>query len=135
MKTFVSEPLSASLALNTLVENSIVDLGDHADARSTAQLVLAAATLAAPQLADMLDLDPIVKALEGAFSEKVKRNDVRQEAERHDNSIRGALRALRMLETVPEITQNHPFQLLWLLLWERVDSWRSMTHSGAATSK
>lgn len=110
MRTFVSGPLCASLSLNTLVENSIVGLGDHADVRSIAQLILAtaAATSAAPQLVDIMD--PIVKALEGTFNEKVKQNAVRQEAERHDDSIRGALRAVRMLETVPEITQNRRFQ-------------------------
>lgn len=110
MRTFVSGPLCSSLSLNSLVENILVGLGDHADVRSIAQLILAtaAATPAAPQMVDIMHL--IVRALEATFNEKVKQNAVRQETERHDDSIRGALRAVRMLETVPEIAQNRRFQ-------------------------
>lgn len=110
MRTFVSGPLCASLSLNTLVQNTLVGLGDHADVRSIAQLILAtaAATPDAPQLDDIMD--NIVAALQATFNEKVKQNAVRQETERHEDSIRGALRAIRMLETVPEIAMNRRFQ-------------------------
>lgn len=110
MRTFISGPLCGSIQLTSLVEHTLVGLGDHSDVRAIAQLILAtaAATPASSQLVAIID--PIVKALEATFSEKVKQNAVRQETERHDDSIRGALRAVRMLETVPEVSDNRRFQ-------------------------
>lgn len=110
MRTFVSGPLCASMQLTTIVEHVLVGLADHSDVRAIAQLILAtaAATPAAAQLVTIID--QIVKALETTFNEKVKQNAVRQEAERHADSIRGALRAVRMLETVPEVADSRRFQ-------------------------
>lgn len=110
MRTFVSGPLCTSLQLTTLVEHTLVGFADQSDVRAIAQLILAtaAATPGAAQLVTIIE--PILKALEMTFNEKVKPNAVRQETERHDESIRGALRAIRMLETVPEIAQNRRFQ-------------------------
>lgn len=110
MRTFVSGPLRSSIRLTTLVGNSLIGLADHSDVRAVAQLILAtaAATPSASQLVSIIG--PIVDALDVTFNEKLKANAVRQEAERHEESIRGALRAVRMLETIPEVCRNTRFQ-------------------------
>eukprot|EP00177_Eucheuma_denticulatum_P007786 GFKZ01014162.1.p1 GENE.GFKZ01014162.1~~GFKZ01014162.1.p1 ORF type:complete len:1315 (+),score=222.37 GFKZ01014162.1:406-4350(+) len=110
MRTFVSGPLRSFIQLTTLVEHTLIGLADHSDVRAIAQLILAtaAATPAASELVSIIG--PIVNALDVTFSEKVKTNAVRQEAERHEESIRGALRAVRMLERIPEVCRSSRFQ-------------------------
>lgn len=110
VRTIISGPLCAHVRLTTLLEYVVVGLRDQSDVRSIAQLILAiaAATPFASQIVTIMD--SIIRALEQTFNERVKENAVRQEAERHDDSIRGALRAVRMLETVPEISSNPDFQ-------------------------
>lgn len=110
MRTFISGPLRANMQLAVAVEHVLIGLADHSDVRAIAQLILAtaAATPSAAQLVTIVD--DIVKALEATFNEKVKQNAVRQETERHNDSIRGALRAVRMLETVPEVADSRCFQ-------------------------
>lgn len=112
MRTFITGPLRPSIPLTTMLENVITGLRDHADIRAIAHLILAVSALteSAPQMVNVIE--PIVKALDETFKEKVKENAVRQESERHEDSIRGALRAVRMMDAVPEISAHRGFKNL-----------------------
>lgn len=112
LRTFMSGSLRSSVPLIGMLQHITHGLRDQSDVRAIAQLILAiaASSESAPQMIEVMD--PIVQALECTFNEKVKENAVRQESERHEDSIRGALRAVRVMETVPEIVANRKFHNL-----------------------
>lgn len=110
VRGFVTSSLCSSISIPTVLQRTLLGFTDQSDIRAIAQATLAdaASTSYAPQLSTIID--PIVKALEANFNEKVKSNAVRQELERHEESIRGALRAVRVLESVPEVSHSKRFQ-------------------------
>ena len=112
LRTLVSGSLCSSISIPQLLEHTVVGLRDQSDVRSIAQLIvaIAASTEYGSQIAQIID--PVVRALEETFNERLRENAVRQEAERHEDSIRGALRAVRMMESVAEISSHHTFQSL-----------------------
>lgn len=112
LRTFVSGPLCVSIPVVTLLEHVVIGLRDQGDVRAIAQLILVATagTEAAPQMVNVMDA--IVRALEATFNERVKENAVRQEVEKYEDSILGALRAVRAMERVPEIASNRAFMML-----------------------
>lgn len=112
LRTLISGPLSSSIQMVGMLEYAIAGLHDQSDVKSIAQLILVAATGTenASQMVNVMD--SIVGALENTLNEKLKSNAVRQEVERHEDSIRGALRAVRAMESVPAIASNRTFQSL-----------------------
>lgn len=110
MRTLITGPLARLVPISTFLENVVIGLGDQADVRAMAQLILGAVTMSPYALHIVEMLTPVVKALTVTLNEKLKDNAVRQEAERHADSIRGALRATRMLEKVPEIAEATTFK-------------------------
>lgn len=112
MRTFISGALCPSIPLTIMLEHVVVGMRDQPDVRSIAQIILAiaASTDAAPQMVPIMD--SITRVLSATLTERLKSNAVRQESERHEDSIRGALRAIRMMEAVPEISSNQQFQRL-----------------------
>lgn len=112
LRTLISGPLCESIHLVGFLENVVVGLQDQSDVRSIAQLILitAAGTEKAAQMVNVMDT--IVSALENTLSERLKDSAVRQEVERHEDSVRGALRAVHAMGKVPEVAANHSFQSL-----------------------
>ncbi|PXF49481.1 Cullin-associated NEDD8-dissociated protein 1 [Gracilariopsis chorda] len=112
LRTFLSGSLHLRIPFIGMLDQVMRGLRDHADVRSIAQLILttAATTEAAPQMVEIMDV--IVRELGATFNERLKDNAVRQEIERHEESIRGAMRAVRMMENVAEIRADQRFQML-----------------------
>lgn len=112
LRTLISGPLSGSIHLVGFLENVATGLQDQSDVRSIAQLILvaAASTEKAAQMVNIMD--SIVVALEATLNERLKENAVRQEVERYEDSVRGALRAVRAMGKVPDVAANHAFQTL-----------------------
>eukprot|EP00178_Gracilaria_changii_P005161 TRINITY_DN1838_c0_g1_i1.p1 TRINITY_DN1838_c0_g1~~TRINITY_DN1838_c0_g1_i1.p1 ORF type:complete len:1368 (-),score=313.45 TRINITY_DN1838_c0_g1_i1:1679-5644(-) len=112
IRTFLSGPLHLRIPFIGMLDQVMRGLRDHADVRSIAQLILAIAATSemAPQMVEIMET--IVRELGATFNEKLKDNAVRQEVERHEDSIRGAMRAVRMMENVPEIRADQRFQML-----------------------
>lgn len=112
LRTLISGPLSSSIQMVGLLEYVVAGLHDQTDVRSIAQLILVAAagTENASQMVNVMD--SIVGALESTLNERLKENAVRQEVERYEDSIRGALRAVRAMESVSVVASNRTFQSL-----------------------
>ncbi|KAI0567191.1 TATA-binding protein interacting (TIP20) [Gracilaria domingensis] len=112
VRTFLSGPLHLRIPFIGMLDQVMRGLRDHADVRCIAQLILAIAATSemAPQMVEIMEV--IVRELGATFSEKLKDNAVRQEVERHEDSIRGAMRAVRMMENVPEIRTDQRFHML-----------------------
>lgn len=112
LRAFLSCSLHLRIPFIGMLDQVMRGLRDHADVRSIAQLILtiAATTEAAPQMVEIMDV--IVRELGATFNERLKDNAVRQEIERHEESIRGAMRAVRMMENVAEIRADQRFQML-----------------------
>lgn len=110
LRTLMSGPLCSSIPVVGLLEHVVVGLQDQADVRSIAQLILMAAANSENASQMVIVIDSIVMALKATLSERLKENTVRQEVERHEESIRGALRAIRAMEAVPEIAASASFQ-------------------------
>ncbi len=110
MRTLISGPLSHLIPMDTFIEKVVYGLRDQADVRASAQLILAAVALSpyAPHIIGMLEA--VITALTATLNERLKENAVRQEVERHNDSIRGALRAVRVMEKVPDISSSSVFQ-------------------------
>lgn len=110
MRTLISGPLAYKIPMETFISKVVVGLGDHQDVRAIAQLIIS--TLASsPFRAQLVGaLKDILEAFERTLSERMKENAVRQEMERHEESIRGVLRTVRMLETAVEINGSPSFQ-------------------------
>lgn len=110
MRTLIDSPLAYQVPMDTFIEKVVGGLGDQQDVRAIAQLILIAIA-SSPFGAQIVDaIDSIIKALEKTLSERVKENAVRQEIERYEESIRGALRTIRMIEMVPEVHSSASFQ-------------------------
>lgn len=112
LRTLISGSLASLIQMVGMLEYVIAGLHDQPEVRSIAHLILVAAagTENAGQMVNVMD--KIVGALEATLNEKLKDNAVRQEVERHEDSIRGALRAVRAMELVPEVASNVAFQEL-----------------------
>lgn len=110
LRTLMNGPLGSSIHLAGLLEHVVIGLRDQTDVRSIAQLILmgAASRENAAQMVNVID--SIVDALEATLNERLKENTVRQEVERYEESIHGALRAIRAMEAVPEIAASVSFQ-------------------------
>lgn len=111
MRTLISGVLWALIPLPAFVEHAVEGLGDKPDVRSIAQLVLttlAALPTAPPTL--VFVLPSIVKALEATLNERMKSNPVRQEQERHAESINGALRVIVVLDNLTALSEQAVFK-------------------------
>lgn len=112
LRTLINGRVRMSIPLVPLLEHVINGLGDQSDVRSIAQLILMTAA-SGENAAQMVNvMDRIVQALDITLSERLKENTVRQEVERHEESLRGALRAIRAMENVAEIQACISFQAL-----------------------
>eukprot|EP00172_Hildenbrandia_rubra_P001282 Plantae.Rhodophyta-Hildenbrandia_rubra.ctg1828.p1 GENE.Plantae.Rhodophyta-Hildenbrandia_rubra.ctg1828~~Plantae.Rhodophyta-Hildenbrandia_rubra.ctg1828.p1 ORF type:complete len:971 (-),score=181.18 Plantae.Rhodophyta-Hildenbrandia_rubra.ctg1828:2891-5803(-) len=116
MRTILAGPLASSVDMATFMEVLVRGLRDQRDVRSLAQIILT--SIAASQFADGIIpcLDQIVKALNDTLKERVKENAVRQELDRHNDSIRSALRTVRTLEGVPQIAKHPSFEPFMIAL-------------------
>lgn len=113
LRTLISSPLlRSSIHLVGLLEYVVVGLRDQADVKSIAQLIVMSAAYSenAAQMVNVMD--SLVGALDATLNEQLKDNAVRQEIERYEESIRGALRAIRAMENVSEICGCVSFQSL-----------------------
>jgi cullin-associated NEDD8-dissociated protein 1 len=110
MRTLISGSLAPLIPLPDFLDRVVDGLGDEADVRSIAQLVLATiAGLPSAPPALIAVLRNIVKALEGTLSRQLKDNAVRQEQDRHEESLNGALRAVRVLDNMPSVSSQPAF--------------------------
>lgn len=111
MRTFIGGPLAPMIPLPAFLERVVAGLNDQVDVRSIAQLVLGTmVTLPAAPAAIIGVLDDTLKALDGTLNERLKDNAVRQEQDRHEESLNGALRAVRMLESMPDVQTQPAFR-------------------------
>lgn len=110
LRTLISGPLSSSIQMVGMLEYVVAGLHDQTDVRSIAQLILVAAAGTGNASQMITVMDSIVGALENTLNERLKDNAVRQEVERYEDSIRGALRAVRAMESVSVIANNRAFQ-------------------------
>lgn len=107
MRTLITGPLVRFIDLYPFLEALVAGLGDVADVRSIAQLTLCKVCempVAATPIIRLLDR--ILSALESALREKLRENAVRQERERHEDSLKGALRTVQLLEKIPDVACN-----------------------------
>lgn len=110
MRTLIGGPLAPLIPLSAFLDRVVVGLSDQADVRSIAQLVLGTMVeIPAASAAFISVLDQILKALDGTLNERLKDNAVRQEQDRHEESLNGALRAVRMLESMPDVRSQPAF--------------------------
>lgn len=110
MRTLIGGPLAPMIPLPGFLERVVAGLNDQVDVRSIAQLVLGTmVTLPAAPAAIICVLDETLKALDGTLSERLKDNAVRQEQDRHEESLNGALRAVRMLESLSDVQAQPGF--------------------------
>jgi len=93
-------------ALGDVIASGLKDLSEI---RALAQFSLIDVVRSPQALGILGKLDDIVAALTDILKERPKENAVRQEVEKYEDSIRGALRAVVALEKVPEIANDHNF--------------------------
>jgi cullin-associated NEDD8-dissociated protein 1 len=110
MRTLIGGVLSPLIPLPDFLERVVGGLNDHADVRAIAQLVLATVAGLASAPPTLIGFLPkIVKALDSTLNERLKENAVRQEQDRHEESLSGALRAVRMLDNLPDVQMQPVF--------------------------
>eukprot|EP00184_Porphyridium_aerugineum_P003113 CAMPEP_0184694386 /NCGR_PEP_ID=MMETSP0313-20130426/2373_1 /TAXON_ID=2792 /ORGANISM="Porphyridium aerugineum, Strain SAG 1380-2" /LENGTH=1288 /DNA_ID=CAMNT_0027152677 /DNA_START=150 /DNA_END=4016 /DNA_ORIENTATION=- len=80
---------------------------DHQDVRALAQLALISMSQLPSAANIVLEIEPLTEALTEALSATLKSNAVKQEIERHEDSLRSGLKTVKALNTVTEITR-HP---------------------------
>jgi cullin-associated NEDD8-dissociated protein 1 len=111
MRTMISGSLAPHIPLLPFLENIVGGLGDVPDVRAIAQLILGAVTVLPSAPHAVLEvLAKIILALEETLGERLKDNAVRQEKERHEDSQRGALRAVHVLEKMPDVASTSMFK-------------------------
>ena len=110
MRTIANGVLAHEVAMEPFIEAVVRGLQDTQDVRAIAQQIvisLAGSTRFNAKLARYVE--PIRIALEKTLSLRIKENAVRQEVERHEESIRGAIRTVCALEKVNEIGASKHF--------------------------
>ncbi len=110
MRTVVSGVLAQEVAMKPMIEAVVSGLQDTQDVRAIAQQIvisIAGSSTFNTQLIGYVDAIRI--ALEKTLSARIKENAVRQEVERHEESIRGAIRTVCALEKVNEIGTSKDF--------------------------
>jgi len=90
------------------VANLVDGLKDQSDIKTLAHLMLIRlSVLAGPALLE--GLDQLVEPLRATVATKAKEGAVKQEVERNDELIRGALRAIVAITRIPNVESNHKF--------------------------
>jgi cullin-associated NEDD8-dissociated protein 1 len=110
MRTSISGSLAPLIPLSAFLDRVVSGLGDVPDVRAIAQLILGTITLLPTAPPTVLEMLPrIIAELDSTLGENVKENAVRQERERHEDSQRGALRAVYMLQKMPDVAASPVF--------------------------
>jgi len=99
-----------AIDLTKFIEALIPGLTDHVDVKAVSLSILASVAKLPTAPSIIPCLGGIFEALNSTLKAKLKENAVRQEIERHEDAVRGALRALHSLERVPEISRTPEFR-------------------------
>lgn len=109
LHTVIGGPLVNQVPMGTFLECIVAGLRDTQDVRGIAQQVVIRMATCALGARLMDCLEAILGALEKTLSERIKENAVRQETERYEESIKGAMRTICAIEKVPEVDNSREF--------------------------